>query len=101
MKRTIDTAAHKASDFGKTYANLIANRPAHALNDKLVTLREGTVANPRHAGGATLKGGHGHQGYVWAIADGVAVVDFGATSSGVALHVLAAEGDLVAVAVSS
>lgn len=76
---------------------VIAARPAHALNDALVTLRAGARAENLYARGAAMLGGSGRQGYVHGVQGGMALVDFGRTDSGVQLRVMAAVADLEAV----
>lgn len=94
----MDTAPHRVTDYPQQHANVIAGRPAHDMNDRLVTLRAGARAESMFRGGAAVLGGRGLKGYVWAVTDGEAVVDFGTTSSGHPLRVIAAIADLAIVA---
>ena len=77
--------------------NMIAKRPAHALNDAPVRLRTGATGTPRFKNGATVTGSaDAPVGIVWAVADGSAVVDFGYVGSYAVLMIVAL-GDLIAV----
>lgn len=74
------TAPIKAADGGVEGKKMSETRPAHALNDKLVTLRHGgkAVSRYRSALGSTeLLGGHGQHGYVWTVMSDKALVHFG------------------------
>lgn len=76
-----------------TRAAKLAARPAHPLLDQLVSLKDGTTGTSYYQGGANVVGST-LKGYVWIVKDGVAVVDFGKTSSGVGLRVTAKIEDL-------
>lgn len=75
----------------------IAKRPAHALNDRLVVLRDGATSSIVRTPGATLSGESGRQGYVWGVVGEDAMVHFGTTESGLDLLVRAKAADLVEV----
>ena len=82
------------TSFPRQYAAIISRRPAHELNDALVTLRPGARAESMFAGGAGVTGVPALRGYVWYVQGDRAVVDFGATSSGVPLRVAASLSDI-------